>query len=90
VHIDLYKFFFNRSIQTYAFNDRYRDVTLDEVGKALVEVEKIELEKSIGELTYTELAEYCLRDSEITFKLTSFEDDLVMKLILVLARISSM
>jgi DNA polymerase I len=90
VHIDLYKFFFNRSIQTYAFNDRYRDVALDDVGTALIGVEKIEIEKSIGELTYTELAEYCLRDAEITFKLTSFEDDLVMKLILVLARISSM
>ena len=89
-HIDLYKFFFNRSIQIYAFNNRYRDVKLDDVGKALIEMEKIELEKSIGELTYTELAKYCFRDAEITFKLTSFEDDLVMKLILVLARISSM
>jgi DNA polymerase I len=90
VHIDLYKFFFNRSIQIYAFSNRYRDVKLDDVGKALIEMEKIKLEKSIGELTYTELAKYCLRDGEITFKLTSFEDDLVMKLILVLARISSM
>ena len=90
VHIDLYKFFFNRSIQIYAFSNRYRDVKLDDVGKALIEMEKIKREKSIGELTYTELAKYCLRDGEITFKLTSFEDDLVMKLILVLARISSM
>lgn len=90
VHIDLYKFFFNRSIQIYAFNNRYRDVTLDDVGKALIGMEKIKLEKSLGELTYTELAKYCFRDAEIAFKLTSFEDELVMKLILVLARISSM
>ena len=90
VHIDLYKFFFNRSIQIYAFNNRYRDVRLDEVGKALIDMEKIGLEKSIGELSYTELAKYCFRDAEIAFKLTSFEDDLVMKLVLVLARISSM
>ena len=90
VHIDLYKFFFNRSIQIYAFNNRYRDKTLNDIGKALIELEKIKQEKNIGELTYTELAKYCLRDSEITFKLTSFEDDLVMKLILVLSRISSM
>ncbi len=47
VHIDLYKFFFNRSIQIYAFNNRYRDVTLDDVGKALVGMEKIKLEKSL-------------------------------------------
>jgi DNA polymerase I len=90
VHIDLYKFFFNRSIQIYAFSNRYQNVKLDDVGKALIGIEKIKLEKNIGELTYTELAKYCLRDAEITFKLTSFEDDLVMKLILVLARISSM
>ncbi len=90
VHIDLYKFFFNRSIQIYAFNNRYRDVTLDDVGKALIGMEKIRLEKGIAELAYTELAKYCFRDAEITFMLTSFEDELVMKLILLLARISSM
>jgi DNA polymerase I len=90
VHIDLYKFFFNRSIQIYAFNNRYRDVTLNDVGNALIGLEKIPLDKALGELTYTELAKYCLRDSEITFKLTSFDDELVMKLILVLTRISSM
>ncbi len=90
VHIDLYKFFFNRSIQIYAFNNRYRDVTLNDVGKAVIGLEKIKTDKAIGDLTYTELAAYCLRDSEIAFKLTEFEDELAMKLILVLARISSM
>ncbi len=90
VHIDLYKFFFNRAIQIYAFKNSYRDVTLDDVGSGIIGVEKIRLEKTFGELSYTELARYCLRDSEITFKLTSFEDELAMKLILVLARISSM
>ena len=90
VHIDLYKFFFNRSIQIYAFNNRYRDITLDEVGNALVELAKFRLEKPLSQLAYTELAQYCFRDAEITFKLTSFNDDQVMKLILVLARISRM
>jgi DNA polymerase I len=90
VHIDLYKFFFNRSIQIYAFSNRYRDVTLDEVGKALINTEKIKLGKAFSELTYTELAKYCFKDAEITFKLTSFEDEQTMKLILVLARISTM
>lgn len=90
VHIDLYKFFFNRSVQIYAFNNRYKDVTLADVGNALIGVEKIHLEKTFGNLSYSELVHYCLRDSEITYKLTSFEDDSAMKLILVLARISSM
>lgn len=90
VHIDLYKFFFNRSIQIYAFSNRYRNVTLNDVGKALIGMGKIKLEKNIGELTYSGLARYCLRDSEILFRLTNFEDGLVMKLILVLTRMSTM
>ncbi len=90
VHIDLYKFFFNRAIQIYAFKNSYRDVTLDEVGSGIIGMEKIQLEKTFGELNYSELAKYCLRDSEITYKLTSYDDELAMKLILVLARISSM
>lgn len=90
VHIDLYKFFYNRSIQIYAFSNKYRDVTLDDVGKALIGLPKFELDKSFSDLSYSELARYCLRDAEITFKLTSFNDDLTMKLILVLARISKM
>jgi DNA polymerase I len=90
VHIDLYKFFFNRSVQIYAYSNRYRDVTLDDVGNALIGVEKLHLEKTFGDLSYSELAAYCLRDSEITYKLTSFDNDSAMKLILVLARIASM
>ncbi len=90
VHIDLYKFFFNRSIQIYAYGNRYKDVSLDDVGNALLGEQKIHLEKTFGELNYSELAAYCLRDSEITYKLTSFDNDSAMKLILVLARIASM
>jgi DNA polymerase I len=90
VHIDLYKFFYNRSIQIYAFSNRYRDVNLNDVGKALIDLSKIRLEKPYAELDDFELARYCLRDAEITFKLTSFDNDLTMKLILLLARISKM
>jgi DNA polymerase I len=90
VHFDLYKFFFNRSIKGYAFGDRYRDITLDEVGQTLVGFGKIEFSKAFNDLTYLELARYCYRDAEITFQLTHFQDDLVMKLVLILARISHM
>ncbi|MEJ2243467.1 MAG: DNA-directed DNA polymerase I [Candidatus Bathyarchaeota archaeon] len=90
VHIDLYKFFFNRSIQIYAFGNKYRDMTLDTIGTALLELPKIEHEKAFSELSYSELAEYNLRDSEITLDLTTFKDNLVMKLILAMSRISHM
>ena len=90
IHIDLYRFFFNRSIKIYAFKNRYRNVSLNDVGSAILGMEKIQIEKTFGELTYSELGKYCLRDSEITFKLTSFKEELTMKLILVLSRISGM
>jgi len=90
VHIDLYKFFFNKSIQVYAFSQKYRENTLDEVAVSLIEEGKIEIQNPISKLTYQELAEYCLNDAELTLKLTTFNDDLVMKLITILARISYM
>ncbi|MEM3793901.1 MAG: DNA-directed DNA polymerase I, partial [Candidatus Bathyarchaeia archaeon] len=88
VHIDLYKFFFNRSIQVYAFSQKYRENTLDEVGRSLIQAGKLEINNSISELPYRDLAAYCFRDAEISLKLTSFNDNLVMKLITLLSRIS--
>ncbi|WP_455363234.1 DNA polymerase domain-containing protein [[Eubacterium] cellulosolvens] len=90
VHIDLYKFFFNRSIQVYAFGQRYRENTLSEVSEAILGRGKIEISAPVSDLDYGELATYCLNDSEITLELTRFEDDLVMKLVTALSRISYM
>jgi len=89
VHIDLYKFFFNRSIQIYAFGQKYRENTLDSVGEALVGTQKVEIE-SVSRASYRDLAAYCYRDSQIVLSLTSFNDDLVMKLMTALSRISYM
>jgi DNA polymerase I len=90
IHIDLYKLFFNRSIQIYAFKNKYRDVSLDAIGTALLGQSKIELNKSFSELSYAELALYNLRDAEITLDLTIFDDSLVMKLVLAIMRIAHM
>lgn len=90
VHIDLYRFFLNRSTQIYAFGQKYRNVTLDEVAKALLGKSKIVPAKPLSELSYGELARYCLNDAEITLELTSYNDNLVMKLLMILTRISRM
>jgi DNA polymerase I len=90
VHIDLYKFFFNRSIQIYAFSQKYRNVKLDEISRAILGRAKLELPKPISELSYGELAKYCLNDSELTLDLTKYNDELVMKLLIALTRISRM
>lgn len=90
IHIDLYRFFANRSIQIYAFSNKYKDATLDAIASALLGISKLPLERLIAELTYYELAAYCFRDAYITLLLTTFDDDLVMKLIILLMRISKL
>ena len=89
LHIDLYRFFLNRSIQIYAFGNKYRENNLDDVASAVINKRKLAI-GDITRLSLEDLARYCLRDSEITFELTSFNDDLVMKLMAILCRVSKM
>ncbi len=88
IHLDLYRFFFNRSIQVYAFGNKYREVTLDAVADSLLGEGKLETSSSISSLSYNELASYCFRDSELVMELTLFDGEIVMKLINALSRIS--
>lgn len=88
LHLDLYRFFFNRSIQVYAFGQKYKGLTLDAVSEALLGSGKIPVEKPFSDLNYTELAAYCLRDSELTLSLSSMSNDLLMRLITLIARIA--
>lgn len=90
VHIDLYRFFFNKAIQVYAFDQKYREVNLHDISLVFLGLGKVELSKNVSELDYKQLATYCLRDSELTFKLASFDGNLVLKLIIALARITRM
>ncbi|MGQ9718813.1 MAG: DNA-directed DNA polymerase I [Nitrososphaerales archaeon] len=90
VHIDLYKTFINRSLQVYAFGGKYVDHTLNGVSEALIGESKIEFEGSLGSLPVYELARYCHNDALITYRLTSFNDNLLMKLLVVIARVAKM
>lgn len=90
IHIDLYKAFNNRSIQGYAFNNKYKDHTLNGVSQAMLGEGKIDFEGAIGDLTYDKLAAYCYQDSKLTIGLTSFNDSLLMKLLLVISRVAKM
>ena len=90
VHIDLYNFFKNRSIQVYAFSNRYSDYTLNTIAESLLGKSKIEFEGNIGDLPLEELAKYNLNDSQLTYELTSTGGSVVMKLLLVISRIAKM
>ncbi|NVM56240.1 MAG: DNA-directed DNA polymerase I, partial [Candidatus Helarchaeota archaeon] len=88
IHIDLYKFFHNRAIKISAFRNMYSDVSLDTVGKTFLEEGKVCLEQPISELCLHELGYYCLHDSELTLDLTTFNNNLIMNLIILLMRIT--
>jgi DNA polymerase I len=91
LHLDLYKFFTNRSMRVYAFSNKYREGrTLDEIAVALLGRGKVQRESAVAEMSYAKLAEYSLRDAELTYQLTAFSNDLVMNLILIMMRISKL
>ncbi len=88
IHLDLYRFFENRAIQVYAFGARYQEFTLDAVASALLKVSKIAVEGNLGELPYGRLIAYNYRDAELTLSLTTFDNNIVWQLMVLLARIS--
>ncbi len=90
VHIDLYRTFTNKSIQIYAFSHKYSEYTLNAVSEALLNESKIKFEGNIGDLPLYELASYCYNDARITYRLTTFSNDLLMKLLIAVARIAKM
>ncbi|MEM2244842.1 MAG: DNA-directed DNA polymerase I [Thermofilum sp.] len=91
LHIDLYKFFTNRSMRVYAFGNKYREGrTLDEISTALLGKGKVQRDSAIASMSYGKLAEYSLRDAELTYELTAFNDDLAINLIVMMMRISKL
>ncbi|MDV3243868.1 MAG: DNA-directed DNA polymerase I [Nitrososphaerales archaeon] len=90
IHLDMYNFFKNRSIQVYAFSNKYSDYTLNTISEALLGKSKLEFEGNVGDLPLRELAKYNLNDSQLTYELTSMGGSVVMKLLTVIARIGKM
>jgi DNA polymerase I len=88
VHIDLYQFFRNRSIQGYAFGSSYREFSLDDIAMGILGQGKIKVD--FNNLNMQDMAEYCMQDTYITYELTHFNDNLVMNLMVMLQRISKM
>ena len=90
IHIDLFRTFQNRSVQNYAFSHKYSEFTLNAICEALLNDSKIDFEGNISDLPLEKLSEYCLKDADLTFRLTSFNDNLLMKLLIIISRISRM
>lgn len=90
VHIDLYRTFSNRAFQVYAFSNKYADYSLNSISKAILGEEKLDYGIPLDKLTPDQLAAYCYNDARLTYNLTSFGDDLLMNLLVVISRIAKM
>lgn len=90
VHVDLYRTMSNRAFQIYAFSQKYTNFSLDSVSRALLGEGKIDYGKPLGNLTLYETANYCYNDARLTLKLTTFNNDLLMNLFVIIARIGRM
>jgi DNA polymerase, archaea type len=90
VHIDLYRTLSNRSFQIYAFSHKYTDFSLNSVSKALLNETKIDYGIELVDLNLYQTANYCFNDARLTYKLTSFNNDLLMNLLIVVSRIARM
>ena len=90
VHLDLYRTLSNRSFQIYAFSQKYTDFSLNSVSKALLNEEKIDYGIDLNDLNLYQTANYCYNDARITYNLTSFNNDLLMNLLIIIARIGRM
>lgn len=90
VHIDLYRTFSNRSFQIYAFSHQYTDFSLDSIASALLNESKIDYGIDLEALNLYQTANYCFNDARLTHKLTAFNNDLLMMLLVVISRIARM
>ena len=90
VHLDLYRTLSNRSFQIYAFSHKYTDFSLNSVSKALLNEEKVDYGIDLDQLNLFQTANYCYNDSRLTHNLTSFNNDVLMNLLVVIARIARM
>jgi DNA polymerase I len=88
IHIDLYRFLKNPSIRLYALSGAYEHSSLEAIGQGLLGAGKLDLSTEINDLPYYELAHYCWLDSNITMRITQYDENLLLRLIILLMRIS--
>jgi DNA polymerase I len=89
-HIDLYKFFSIEAIQNYAFSQAYKEKTLDAIAQALLGETKVVIDVSVSDLPLDKLAEYNMKDAELSLTLTTFNNELVWKLMVLIMRLAKM
>lgn len=87
VHIDLPPFFRLPIIKTYAFSKAYTRVSLEAVSQALLKKGKIKHPGLVKDMLPKERKKYCRQDAKLTLELTTFNNEMVFRLIMLIMRI---
>lgn len=87
IHLDLYRFFKNPSIKNYAFSAKYNENSLNAVSKGVLNKKKLEFDFKNDKDNLEKMAQYCLNDTDLTLELTTFNDDLLIKLMIMICRL---
>jgi len=90
IHVDMYKFFGNPSIKIYALSGAYQRENLNTIAEGILGEGKLDLSDNISALSYYELAHYCWLDANLVLRFTEYENNLLLRLIVLLMRISRM
>ncbi|TFG08859.1 DNA-directed DNA polymerase I [Candidatus Thorarchaeota archaeon] len=88
IHVDMYRFLKNPSVRIYALSGAYERNNLESIAQGVLGIGKLELSTEISDLPYYELAHYCWLDANITLRITTFKNNLLFRLIVLLMRIS--
>ncbi|MHA2249417.1 MAG: DNA polymerase domain-containing protein [Candidatus Kariarchaeaceae archaeon] len=87
IHLDLYRFFNNNAVRLYAFGGKYVRTRLDDVADALLSEKKLEHDLWFDEMSIVDLVSYNIKDVELTLRLTTFNNNQVWNLMLMLMRV---
>ena len=90
IHIDLYRVFSNPSLHAYAFSGRYNTFGLGAVSEAMLGERKTGSGAAAHRMDPDELARYCHHDARLTYELSAYSDGIVMRLLVTLARLSTL
>jgi len=89
IHIDMLGIFKNRSLKIYAFNNKYVENSLDSVSEAILGEHKTEYSGELNDIPLHLLSKYCYNDSRLTFELSHYNNNTVMNLLIILARLGN-
>ncbi len=90
LHIDVHKLFGIKALQAYAFGNKYRELSLESISKAMLGKGKVELRVPVPELSIEKLAEYNLQDTRLTLELVTSNNNLVFNLVVMVMRTSKL